>query len=214
MHTTDLCSTASLGADPLLLVEEISHRVINEYTQAIAGIQLVARKVASNEAQAALGAAANRLLSFAEAHRALQAPVLSGDVDLVETLSRLCATMSVARLEERGIRLTLSGASVLLAAKRCWRVGLIMSEFITNSMRHSLRGGPGNIRVEVEVNERTVTCRVIDDGCGKGTIKPGRGLDVVTGLANEIGGGVGWCFAPTYTSAKLIFPIVAPEQLK
>ena len=214
MHTATSYSKAPLRADPLLLVEEISHRVINEYTQAIAGIRLAARKVASNEAQMALAAAASRLLSFAEAHRALQAPVLSGNVDLIDTLSRLCATISVARLEERGIRLTLSGASASLAAERCWRVGLIVSELITNSMRHSLRGGPGNIRVEIEVNDQTVICRVIDDGCGKGTIKPGRGFDVVTGLASEIGGGVGWCFAPSYTSAKLIFPIVAPEQLK
>lgn len=214
MHSAVSYLPAPLRAEPLLLVEEISHRVINEYAQAIAGIRLAAREIASDQAQAALAAAASRLLSFAEAHRALQAPVLSGDADLVETLSRLCATMSVARLEERGIKLTLSGSSVALAAERCWRVALIVSELITNSMRHGLRGGPGDIHVEVELNDRTVICRVIDGGCGKGTIKPGRGFDVVTGLASEIEGGVGWCFAPGRTSAELIFPIVAAEQIK
>jgi two-component sensor histidine kinase len=214
MHAATSYTPVPLKAEPLLLVEEISHRVINEYAQAIAGIRLAAREVASDEAQAALAAAASRLLSFAEAHRALQAPILSGNVDLAETLSRLCATMSVARLQERGIRLTLSAASVLLAADRCWRVALIVCELITNGMRHGLRGGPGNIRVEMEADDQTIICRVVNDGCGKGTIKPGRGFDVVTGLANEMGGGVGWCFAPDSTSAELIFPTVTPEQLK
>ena len=213
MYAATSYSPVSLRAEPLLLVEEITHRVINEYAQAIAGIRLAARKAASNEAQAALAAAASRLLSFAEAHRALQAPVLGGNVDLADTLHRLCATMSAARLQERGIRLTLSDVPVSLAAGRCWRVALIVSELITNSMRHGLRGGPGNIRVEVEVRDQTVICRVIDDGCGKAAVKPGRGFDVVMGLASEIGGGVGWCFAPDGARVELEFPVGGPEQL-
>ena len=213
MHAATTYSPVLRKIETLLLVEEISHRVLNEYTQAIAGIRLAARHVESDEAQAVLADAATRLLSFAEAHRALQAPVSTGKVDLAVTLDRLCATMSVARLQERGIRLTLSVASVMLAPERCWRVALIVCELITNGMRHGLRGGPGNIRVEMEADAQTIICRVVNDGCGKGTIKPGRGFDVVTGLAGEIGGGVGWCFAPDCTSAELIFPTVA-EQLK
>jgi two-component sensor histidine kinase len=214
MHAATPYSPELNRAEPLLLVKEISHRVINEYSQAIAGIRLAARDTTSGEAQAALATAATRLLSFVEAHRALQAPVLSGNVDLADFLGRLCATMSVARLQERGIRLTLSTASVLLAAERCWRVALIVSELITNSMRHGLKGGPGNIRVEVEAMGLTTICRVIDDGCGKGPIRPGRGFDVVTGLANEIGGNVGWCFGPHCTTAELRLPNIAAEQFK
>jgi two-component sensor histidine kinase len=214
MHPATSYLPVPSKAKPLLLVEEISHRVINEYAQAIAGIRLAAREVASNEAQVALAAAASRLLSFAEAHRALQAPVLSGNVDLADTLTRLCATMSVARLQERGVRLTLSASSVMLAADRCWRVALIVCELITNGMRHGLQGGPGNIRVEMEVGDQTTICRVVDDGCGKGMIKPGRGFDVVTGLASEIGGWIGWCFAPDRTTAELIFPTADPEKIK
>jgi two-component sensor histidine kinase len=214
MHATTIYSPVLRRVDPLLLVEEISHRVINEYAQAIAGIRLAARGIAPGDAQSVLATAATRLLSFAEAHRALQAPASQGNLDLADVLGRVCATMSVARLQERGISLTLSAASVPLAAERCWRVALIVAELITNSMRHGLHGGPGNIGVEVETGGPATICRVVDDGCGKEPIEPGRGFDLVTGLASEIGGTVGWCFGRECTSAELRFPNIKREQVK
>ncbi|TPG42663.1 sensor histidine kinase [Sphingomonas koreensis] len=214
MHPAVPCPATPHQAEPLLLVEEISHRVINEYTQAIAGLRLAARGVANGEAQTVLTQAAARLLTFADAHRALQAPIADGTVDLADALARLCATMSVARLQERGIKLTLSAASLPLAAGRCWRVALIISELITNSMRHGLAGRPGSIRVELDVGDPETRCRVVDDGCSKQPIKPGRGFGVVTGLASEIGGAVGWCFGPSGTTVELSFPNTAAEQVK
>ena len=200
-------------AEPLLLVKEISHRVMNEYAQAIAGLRSAACSITPEHAQATLVAAAARLLSFAEAHRALQAPLLKGEVELAESLTRLCETMSAARLQERGIVLTLAAAPVRLAADRCWRVTLIVSELITNAMRHGLRGRPGSIRVEIDAHDQAIICRVIDEGGCAGPIRPGRGFDVVTGLASEIGGEVGWCFGPSGTSAELSFPTKLPGLL-
>ena len=200
-------------AEPLLLVEEISHRVMNEYAQAIAGLRTASCGVTPEDAQATLASAAARLLNFAEAHRALQAPLAKGDVELAALLTRVCETMSAARLQERGIKLTLVADPVELPADRCWRVALIVSELITNSMRHGLRGGPGNIRVEVGSRDRFNFCRVTDDGRCDGPIRPGRGFDVVTGLASEIGGEVGWCFAASGTTAELSFPVASMESV-
>lgn len=200
-------------AEPLLLVEEISHRVVNEYSQAIAGLRVAACAITSKEAQSTLAMAAARLLSFAEAHRALQAPLVKGEVELTASLTRLCETISAARLHERGIRLTLAAEPVRLAADQSWRVTLIVSELITNAMRHGLRGGPGNIRVEVGGCDRATFCRVSDDGRCEGPIRPGRGFDVVTGLASELGGEVSWCFGPSGTSAELRFPAAVVESM-
>lgn len=213
MQTAARYSQEPHRAKPLLLVEEISHRVMNEYAQAIAGLRTAACDVTAEQAQATLATAAARLLSFAEAHRALQAPISKGDVELTASLTRLCETMSAARLQERGIRLTLATEPVQLAADRCWRVTLIVSELITNAMRHGLRGGPGNIRVEVGASDRTTFCRVSDDGRCDGPVRPGRGFDVVTGLASEIGGEVGWCFGSAGTSAELSFPSTTAESI-
>jgi len=114
----------------MILVEEISHRVVNEYTQAIACIRLAAAGVASVEAREALTEAATKLRNFADAHRALQAPRSADSVDLGEYLARLCAANMAAGLQDRGVRLNLLCETVHLSSERCWRAALIVSEFV------------------------------------------------------------------------------------
>ncbi len=58
----------------LVLVEELEHRVINEYSQAIATLTLAARRVGDAFARRELFAAAERLHAHADAHRALGRP--------------------------------------------------------------------------------------------------------------------------------------------
>lgn len=213
MHANAVFSSSTARADPLVLVAEISHRVVNEYAQAIAGIRLAARTVASSEARAVLVTAASRLMNYAEAHRALQAPRAGGGADLAAHLETLCGTLAASHLQERGIHLTLTADPATLAAERCWRVALIVSELITNGVRHGLKGGPGNIGVEIAPDGPDISCRVTDDGCGSPCAKPGRGFAVVSGLADQLGGTVGWHFTPNGTSAELVFPHFIEEHL-
>lgn len=206
MQTNTLSPSIIRQSDPLVLVAEISHRVINEYSQAIAGIRVAAQRTASGEAQEILANAVTRLLTFAEAHKALQAPRPGDNLDLAEYLTRLCKAVTAASLQERGIRLILTADCATLSAERCWRVALIVSELITNGVRHGLKNGAGNIRVEVANDGPDISCRVIDDGHGSPKPKPGRGFAVVTGLAEELGGTMRWLFTADGTVAELIFP--------
>ncbi|HEX3407446.1 MAG TPA: hypothetical protein VHS81_09430, partial [Caulobacteraceae bacterium] len=107
--------------------------------------------------------AARRLHAHANAHRALQPPALAGDVDLGAYLGRLCAALYDAMLCESGIKLSLAHDQIYLAAERCWRVGLIFVELITNSFRHGFKGGGGTIFVEIRLLSSEVHCRVADD---------------------------------------------------
>ena len=59
-------------APPLFLVEEITHRVLNEYTEAIASLTLAAAAAPDIRSQGALTSAAPRLRTQAEAHRAFR----------------------------------------------------------------------------------------------------------------------------------------------
>lgn len=196
-------------ADPLVLVAEISHRVVNEYALAIAGIRVVAQNAASIEVREILGSTAARLHAFAEAHRALQAPRPDKEVDVTDYLKRLCETLTVAFLRERGVHLTLNAHATTLSAGRCWRVALVVSELITNCVRHGLKNGPGNIAVELVPNGSEILCRVIDDGCGSSCPMPGLGLSVVAGLAAELGGTADWEFTSRGTVAELRFPYLS-----
>ncbi len=137
------------SADRMILVDELNHRVLNEYTQIIASISLAATRTVNLDARSALTDAASMLRAFAEVHRALQSPATTEEADLGEYLARLCAAFSRARLHDRGVRLLLVQNSLPMAADRCWRVGLIVAELITNSARHGFKDGGGVIIVDI-----------------------------------------------------------------
>lgn len=212
MEAQTLSSPLTEGTTALILVEEISHRVFNEYAQAIAEIRVAARASESIEARTALAKTAARLCSYAEAHRALQAPVIGEPVGLAGYLGALCSALTAASLGHSGVRLTLTADRVILPAQRCWRVALIVSELITNALRHGLRGEPGSIAVSIEVDGNAVACRVTDDGNGASQKRQGRGTLVLMTLARELGGVISWNFSPVGTTAELVFPIMQGDQ--
>jgi two-component sensor histidine kinase len=130
------------GVEQLLLVEEITHRVINEYAVAITWINLAAETIVAPDAQAILRRTESRLRALVNAHRALQAPAIGLDLDLGNYLERLCAALAAASLRPARVQLFLHEESIILTPHRCWRVGLIIAELVTNSMRHGSVGAP------------------------------------------------------------------------
>ena len=193
--------------DQLLLVEEISHRVLNQYAIAIASIGVEASCITDEDARAVLERAASRLRAQANAHRALQPPAFVGDVDLGAYLGRLCAALYDAMLCDRGVKLTLAHDQIDLAAERCWRVGLIFVELMTNSFRHGFKGGGGTIVAEVRLIGGEVHCQVADDGGSLPNPSASRGRRVIEGLARDLGGEVSWDFDTRGVTAALSFPL-------
>lgn len=191
---------------PLLLVSEISSRVVNEYTQAIAYIRLAAAGVASAEGREALLEAASKLLNFAEAHRALQRPQPAERVDVGHYLARVCAAKMAAGLQERGVQFQFSFDAIQLDSDRCWWVALIVSELVTNSMRHGLHGGSGKIAIDLVETGGHVICRVTDNGFEEPTARPCRSLEVITGIAAKLEGKVARRSEPSGRTAFLTFP--------
>lgn len=194
------------ASDPSLhLVEEINHRVVNEFAEAIAGLSLAARRSVLKDVRLALEDAAQRLQAHAESHRALLAPVES-EVNLADYLGRLCETYSRATLADRRVRLVVQSDEIWLPADRAWRIGLAMAELIRNAARHGLRGGPGAIAVQILRNEDEIVCLVQDDGQGAEELRPGRGVALVRTLATELGGSADWGFSPQGSIARLRAP--------
>jgi two-component sensor histidine kinase len=193
-------------AQPLHLLEEVSHRVINEYAEAISTLSLAATRSANAHARATLRNAANRLQAHAEAHRALLAPASAGTIALADHLDHVCASMANASLAERGVRLLVETDEVWMDADRCWRVGLIVVELIRNAARHGLGGGPGSIRISVVEAAGHVSCVVSDNGRPPPALRPGRGCRLIDTLARELGGAASWCFTPDGCAATLAFP--------
>jgi two-component sensor histidine kinase len=190
----------------MLLVEEITHRVVNEYTDAICALDRAAATTADSRSARAITAAQTRLRACAELHRALQAPVGDGSRDLGEHLTRLGARLASAELEPRGIRLTVVSEDVRLPADQCWQVGLIVAELVRNASRHGLGGRPGEIRLDLVERFGRVRCTVRDNGGLAPSEGVGRGRRLVEAMAEQLSGRVEWAFTPLGCCARLDFP--------
>ena len=193
--------------EPMLLVEEISHRVVNELTVAIASVSQEAGRIVDADARAALHRVAGRLAAFADAHRALQSPEPASAMNLGGYLTRLFAALSRASLHDHSVKLIMLEDDVPLAPERSWRVGLIVAELVTNSLKHGGEGRDPAIIVEVEQAGAEIRCIVADDGGAAGAPPPSRGRRVVQRLAGELGGDIHWTFRPNGVTAVLTFPL-------
>jgi two-component sensor histidine kinase len=106
----------------------------------------------------------------------------------------------------RGIRLALVDCPLKMDSARCWRLGLIVSELITNAVRHAFDGVGGNIRVEIFSSRSFVECRVSDNGRAVKPIRAGRGLRIVEALAGTLGGTIDYVIGEHGSAAVLVFP--------
>jgi two-component sensor histidine kinase len=172
----EIRSSERFSSEARLLLREFSHRINNEFASAIGGISIAATRSANNEAKAALVAVQDQLQNYAQVHQALQMPEHRSCIDAAAYLRQLCRAISRSKLDSRGIKLLLVERAFRMDSERCWRLGLIVSELVTNAVRHALRNSGGLIRVELMPSTSFVECRVTDNGTGEANIRPGGGL--------------------------------------
>jgi two-component sensor histidine kinase len=75
------------------------------------------------------------------------------------------------------------------------RLGLIVNELVTNSIKHAFGEAGGCITISLKVDaERTeAVLRVTDDGFGMGeTRRSGMGIGLIRTLSAQIGGSADW----------------------
>jgi two-component sensor histidine kinase len=190
-----------------LLLREFTHRVNDDFASAISVVSLAAARSRSQEVRAALSAVQDRLQSYASIHRALQMPDHTSRVDAASYLRQLCRAISGAKLEWRGIRLVLAVRSLWMNSEACWRLGMIVSELVTNAARHAFGEGGGEIRVELRSSRAFVECQVTDDGAAGVPICPARGLKIVEALVGGLDGTIERRASPRGTTWALTFPL-------
>lgn len=192
----------------LHLVEEISHRVVNEFCEAISMISIAAERAQDDIVQDTLERAADRLRSHAQSHLALLPPRTEGILDLARHLEQVCGALSKAFIADNGVRLVLQADSLLLPAERCWRIGLIVTELVRNAARHGLGGGAGLVLVRVISEADGLSCIVCDNGSGVAKVSGGGlGRKLVRNLAAALGGTVHWRFNAHGATAQADFPV-------
>ena len=198
---------AASDIDDYVLRKEMSHRINNEYACAINAVCLRASKSPNAELRTALADVATLLMQFADIHRALTFPVAADPLRSGSYLQRLCRVLSNTRLKDRNIRLLLvESGPQLRSAENGWKLGLIVSELVTNSCRHAFGANGGDIRIDLEKSGATTKCFVRDNGRKQGNRPPGQGLKQMRSLVQSAGGTLDYHFGERGATALISIP--------
>jgi two-component sensor histidine kinase len=201
----------SAGDEPLfgehLLLRELTHRINNELAATIGFVNLSAARSGDENVKVALAGVIQHLTDSARIYRALQIPADDVWIDATAYLRDLCESISRTRLQYKSIELVFMECPLKLKASRCWRLGMIVSELITNASRHAFRDNGGTIQVELLNRGTFVECIVIDNGAGSENIRPGQGMKIIRSLLVDLRGTIDQRSGTRGTSVILSFPL-------
>jgi two-component sensor histidine kinase len=191
-----------------VLLREITHRVNNEFASAIQVVSFAAAKSPDRNVKAALAAVMEQLHNYARVHHALQMPARNDCIDASAYLRDLCGSISRSKLENRNIELALVASQFRMSSERCWLLGMIVAELITNAVRHAFGPQGGTIRIECRASGASVECRVSDNGSASTAhFRPGSGLRIIEALAQKLDAEFQFNFEEDGSESVLILPI-------
>jgi two-component sensor histidine kinase len=202
-------------AEPGMLLRELDHRINNQFTTAINSISVAAVRAEGAEAKAVLSDAVELLHGYADVHRALLMPRHGTLIDAARYLRKLCRALRAAVLDRLNIQLMLNCDALPLQRERCWRLGLIVHELVTNATKHAcFDGRPGEIRIKLARRDGLVNCVVSDNGSAATSARreQRRGLRIVGDLARSLGGRIEQGVGADFRSFVLSFTLTERER--
>ncbi len=171
-----------------ILVREADHRIKNSLQLVVALLMLSMRGLeAGSVAHQALDGAIARIKAIAASHLALQGSHDLTTVNLDVSLRDLCAHFAELH-PVADVGCSVAG-SPSLSADRAIPLGLVISELVTNALRHAFKGrGGGLVRVEAHQDGQDLVVKVIDDGVGMtaGIGRTGLGSRIIRALTAQI----------------------------
>jgi two-component sensor histidine kinase len=195
-----------------VLLHELVHRINNEYSSLISAVCRTAARAVNPDVKVALAHIIEVLYHHTELHRALQMPENDTHIDAAAYLENLCQAISRSKLNDMKIDLVMAASPLQLQSDRCWRLGMIVYELITNAARHAFANGSGQVRVKLWRARKFVECSVTDDGSAPADVQRGRGLTIVHELVKDLDGRIYQKFGHMGSSSILTFPYNAEPQ--
>jgi two-component sensor histidine kinase len=189
-----------------VLIHELIHRINNEFSSLLGAVSRTAARSVNHEVKVALAHIIELLSHYAELHRALQMPERGTDIDAAAYLEDLCLSISRSKLDDMKIDLVLTASPLRLPSERCWRLGMILHELVTNAARHAFGSRNGQIRLELSRTGELVECAVVDNGSGPKNVERGRGLKIVDELVRSLDGRLDQRFGQRGSRSILTFP--------
>jgi PAS domain S-box-containing protein len=182
--------TAALTQRDLLL-REVYHRVKNNL-QVVDGLLLLhSRKLSDPDAVTAIEGLRKRVYAIGLVHHQLMGSSDLKTFDVGAFLRDLVAHLQQGAPDAIALRIETAPLSVDLDF--AVPLGLLVTELITNALKHAFPGGVGEVRVALEAPlEGEILLRIADNGVGfsdpTGTPTPSLGLTIVKGLVRQLRG--------------------------
>lgn len=204
-----------------MLQREADHRIKNSL-QLVAGVLRLQRGRVDDPAIARmLDEAAGRVAAVAEAHAALQRSPDLRHADAGAMVCDLCGF--VGRLDPSVKIACVQEGEALLEVDRAIPLGLVVTELLTNAVRHAYPDGKGGtVRVRVVAEDDAVVVEVRDDGVGMpdageeaadGKRAGSLGRELVRSMTARLGASLAVRSAPGRgTVVTLRLPRAAPED--
>ncbi|WP_404383512.1 sensor histidine kinase [Caenispirillum salinarum] len=193
------------------LLSELQHRVKNHLAIVTGLVRMRARNVASTEARAELKAVEERIetlrLVHDQLHQAKMTELLSLRNYIVPLVENLCRAHDCTAA---GLTPVFEVEDIEITPEIAVPIGLVVNEFITNSIKHAFDQSPGRLGVKTTVaGPGRVTLRLSDNGKGlpEGAHErregAGSGLRLIDGLARQIGAEPQWSSGRDGTELRL-----------
>jgi two-component sensor histidine kinase len=174
-----------------LLLREVYHRVKNNLQIVDALLSMQDRQLSGNEAKQALTALRGRVQVLGLVHEQL---MKSGDLvtfDIAPFLEELSRNI-VANGTDRTVRLSVDVMPLMVTLDFAIPLGLVVTELVTNCLKHAFRQDNGLISVILHRNTKSEVVLIVSDDGGAsvcpGARKEGLGMKIVRGLVGQLDG--------------------------
>lgn len=176
-----------------LLMADIHHRVKNNLQIVASLLNLQADRAREPGASAEFAMARERVQALATLHQHLYMRRNYEQADLRPFLDDLCRQLSETLGADRRnkVSIDIKVADIALPSDQAISMALLMTEAVSNAMRHGFADGRrGNIRVSLRQEGEKAILEIADDGVGMAeeSGSEGLGLFLIRGFAAHLGG--------------------------
>jgi two-component sensor histidine kinase len=178
-----------------LLLREVYHRVKNNLQLIDSLLVLQGRQILDSNAKSALLSLRGRVRALGLVHHQLMGSTNLKTFNIGPFLQELSSNILESGASD-SINLMVQAAPLDVSLDFAIPLGLLVTELVTNSLKHAFPLGTGNITVVLEQGENgEITLIVSDDGRGRSedyreaeSPKMGLGTTIITGLTAQLGG--------------------------
>lgn len=199
--------------DSDLRLREAHHRIKNHLGVVAGLLGLQSDEVADESCRELLERSRLRVMAVAHVHEKLCGAGQDAGLPAGDTLRTLTERLfDLLAVSGGRLRLVTDMAPVRLPPSALVPLGLIINELMSNIVKHAFPDGmSGTVRVELAALPGRARLAVSDDGVGLGA-REGLGLDslgleLVRGLADQLGGGLDMDSGPLGTRVAVTFPV-------